>query len=183
MSGTAAFYGPENLLDEDIVLVTINYRLGPLGFLSTGDEEAPGNFGLKDQAAALRWVRDNIDKFGGNPKSITLFGESAGGSSVHFHMLSPLSRGLFQRGISQSGSALCSWALAPNGTSTHQARKLAEFLDCPQQPSAAMVACLRTKKAKEIIATDKLFMVSWPHTNCNVIKLILAYLLLINIIS
>jgi carboxylesterase type B len=63
------------------------------GFLSTGDTAAPGNFGLKDQVAALRWVRDNIDVFGGNPDSVTLFGESAGGSSVHYHMLSPLSRG------------------------------------------------------------------------------------------
>jgi carboxylesterase type B len=63
------------------------------GFLSTGDAVAPGNFGLKDQVTALRWVRDNIEMFGGNPDSVTLFGESAGGSSVHYHMLSPLSRG------------------------------------------------------------------------------------------
>lgn len=63
------------------------------GFLSTGDAAAPGNFGLKDQVAALRWVHDNIEMFGGNPDSVTLFGESAGGSSVHYHMLSPLSRG------------------------------------------------------------------------------------------
>jgi carboxylesterase type B len=65
------------------------------GFLSTGDSAAPGNFGLKDQVAALRWVHDNIEKFGGNPNSVTLFGESAGGSSVHYHMLSPLSRGKY----------------------------------------------------------------------------------------
>ena len=160
VSGTASFYGAEHLLDKDIVLVTVNYRLGPLGFLSTGDDQAPGNFGLKDQVASLRWVQDNILEFGGNPHSVTLFGESAGGSSVHFHMLSPLSRGLFHRGISQSGTALCSWALAPNGTSTHQAKKLARLLDCPQHPSAALVACLRTKQADDIIATDKQFMVS-----------------------
>jgi carboxylesterase type B len=63
------------------------------GFLSTGDAAAPGNFGLKDQVAALHWVHDNIEVFGGNSDSVTLFGESAGGSSVHYHILSPLSRG------------------------------------------------------------------------------------------
>lgn len=65
-----------------------------LGFLSMGDEEVPGNYGLKDQCAALRWVRDNIEFFGGNPNSVTIFGESAGGSSVHYHMKSPLSKGM-----------------------------------------------------------------------------------------
>ncbi|PSN39205.1 Venom carboxylesterase-6 [Blattella germanica] len=158
VSGTAAFYDPHNILDHDVVLVTVNYRLGPLGFLSTGDREAPGNFGLKDQVAALKWVQANIDAFGGNPQRVTLFGESAGGSSVHFHMISPLSHGLFQRGISQSGTVLCSWAVAPNGTSTHQAKKMAKLLDCPLSPSADLVNCLRTKEATDIIATDRQFM-------------------------
>jgi len=158
VSGAASFYGPEHLLDEDIVLVTVNYRLGPIGFLSTGDAAAPGNFGLKDQVEALRWVRDNIHVFGGNPDSVTLFGESAGASSVHYHMLSPLSKGLFHRGISQSGTALCTWALAANGSSVHQAKKLANLLDCPTKPTADLVQCLRTKDATDIIATDKQFM-------------------------
>jgi carboxylesterase type B len=63
------------------------------GFLSTEDAVCPGNNGFKDQVAALRWVRDNIASFGGNPKSVTIFGESAGGASVHHHVLSPASRG------------------------------------------------------------------------------------------
>ncbi|CAG2062859.1 unnamed protein product, partial [Timema podura] len=92
-AGTSKFYGPQFLLDKDIVLVTVTYRLGPIGFLSTGDEAAPGNSGLKDQVAALRWVQDNIAVFGGNPNSVTIFGESAGGASVHYHILSPLSQG------------------------------------------------------------------------------------------
>ncbi|KAJ4446942.1 hypothetical protein ANN_13644 [Periplaneta americana] len=92
-SGSSDLYGPQYLLDKEIVLVTINYRLGPLGFLSTGDEVCPGNNGLKDQLAALRWVRDNIAAFGGNPNSVTIFGESAGGASVHHHVLSESSRG------------------------------------------------------------------------------------------
>lgn len=70
--------GPDYLLEHDVVLVTGNYRLGPLGFLSTEDKECSGNFGLKDQAAMLKWVRMNIDKFGGDSRSVTIFGNSAG---------------------------------------------------------------------------------------------------------
>lgn len=97
-SGDTDLYGPDYLLepaaaDEGVVLVTLNYRLGPLGFLSVPAAGVPGNAGLKDQAAALRWVRDNIAVFGGDPDRVTIFGESAGGTSVQMHMLSPVSRG------------------------------------------------------------------------------------------
>lgn len=87
------FAGPQHLMDRDIVLVTLNYRLGALGFLSTGTEESPGNNGLKDQVVALRWVRNHISKFGGDPGSVTIMGYSAGGWSVSLHMVSPMSRG------------------------------------------------------------------------------------------
>ncbi|KDR12773.1 Esterase FE4 [Zootermopsis nevadensis] len=158
VAGTGRNYQPTYLLDRDVVLVTFNYRLGPLGFLSTGDSACPGNNGMKDQVAALRWVRDNIAAFGGNPSSVTIFGESAGGASVHYHMLSPASRGLFHRAVSQSGTAFCPWSLAPNGSSKHQAEELAFLLDCPTQPSSEMVSCLRTKDAVDITATDRAYM-------------------------
>lgn len=80
-------------MKRDIVLVTINYRLAALGFLSTGTKDAPGNNGLKDQVIAMRWVKDHIQAFGGNPDSITLMGYSAGGMSVTLHMVSPMSKG------------------------------------------------------------------------------------------
>lgn len=67
-SGARFLYGPEHILDEDVILVTVNYRLGPLGFLSTLEENCPGNFGLKDQVMSLKWVQDNIKQFGGDPK-------------------------------------------------------------------------------------------------------------------
>ena len=95
-------------------MVTINYRLGALGFLTLGNEQVletpgsivaqvPGNAGLRDQALALAWVRENIARFNGDPEMVTVFGESAGSSSVHYQLLSPLTEGLFQRAIMQVG--------------------------------------------------------------------------------
>lgn len=92
-SGVSSFYGPEFLLDRDVILVIGNYRVGPLGFLSTETLDCPGNFGLKDQVEILRWVQANIAAFGGDPESVTIFGNSAGGASVTYHMLSNSSKG------------------------------------------------------------------------------------------
>jgi carboxylesterase type B len=101
-------YGPEFLLDRDVVIVVANYRVGPfgttrtvttrtnlliLGFLSTQDMVVPGNNGLKDQLLALQWTHDNIHLFGGDPKKITLFGQSAGSASVTYHLLHTESEG------------------------------------------------------------------------------------------
>ncbi|XP_062619061.1 bile salt-activated lipase-like [Saccostrea cucullata] len=102
--GGASQYKPQKLvLGGDVIVVTINYRLGLLGFLTLHDPLAPGNYGLWDQIEALKWVQNNIAAFGGNPKSVTLFGESAGGMSVSLLTLIPSNEGLFQRAISQSG--------------------------------------------------------------------------------
>ena len=80
------------------------------GFLSTESVEASGNYGMLDQVEALKWVKENIEAFSGDPNKVTIMGQQAGGASVHYHMLSPMSRGLFNKGISMSGSALCWWA-------------------------------------------------------------------------
>lgn len=94
IGGQGITNGPEYLLDtNDFVYVSINYRLGILGFASTGDNVVPGNNGMKDQVAALKWIQQNIDAFGGNPNSVTITGLSAGASSVHYHLLSPMSKG------------------------------------------------------------------------------------------
>ncbi|KAJ9587059.1 hypothetical protein L9F63_019347 [Diploptera punctata] len=153
--GAGINHRPDYLMDKDIVLVTFNYRLGPLGFLSTGDAVCPGNNGLKDQTAALRWVRQNIAAFGGNPGSVTIFGENSGGASVHFHMLSPASRGLFHRAISQSGTGLCPWSLAPHGSTREKTEKLALLLNCTTESSRALIDCLHIKDNVEITAADK----------------------------
>lgn len=119
MFGSMNNHGAKFLMDRDVVLVTMNYRLGVfgncsrmyekhllffcwLGFLSTEDEAVPGNNGLKDQVLALEWIHNNILYFGGNPNSVTLTGLSAGAASVHFHYLSPLSRGITITKLSRS---------------------------------------------------------------------------------
>lgn len=133
--------GPEHLMDRDIVLVTANYRLGILGFLSTGTSDAPGNNGLKDQVQAFKWVRDNIDKFGGDPKSVTLMGYSAGGISITMHLVSPMSQGLFQRAIVMSGSATSQWDLPSD--QMELAKKQTGLFNCADQTIESMMDCLK----------------------------------------
>ncbi|KAJ8723122.1 hypothetical protein PYW08_003034 [Mythimna loreyi] len=111
-SGDDDLYGPQFLIRHDVVLVSFNYRLEALGFLCLDTEDIPGNAGMKDQVAALRWVKKNISNFGGDPENITIFGESAGAGSVCYHLISPMSKGLFKRAIPQSGAATCFWAVA-----------------------------------------------------------------------
>ncbi|MBC7976123.1 MAG: carboxylesterase family protein, partial [Myxococcales bacterium] len=110
-AGQSDVYDPTPLVDQgDVIVVTINYRLGALGFTAhpsltaESADAASGNYGLLDQQEALRWVRRNILLFGGDPTRVTIFGESAGGLSVHAHLASPTSHGLFQRAIVQSGA-------------------------------------------------------------------------------
>ncbi|XP_063622118.1 esterase FE4-like [Cydia splendana] len=109
--GGKIFLGPKFLLKHDIILVTFNYRIGVLGFLCLGIEEAPGNAGLKDQLAALRWVKRNIKAFGGDSDNVTVFGVSAGAASVSLLIASGKLDGLVKRAILQSGSALAHWAI------------------------------------------------------------------------
>ena len=96
-------YGPEFLLDKDVILVTVNYRLGIFGFLTLGIEEISGNQGMWDQLESLKWVQKNIAAFGGDPNKVTIFGESAGGYSVSHHLTSHQSKGYFSAAIIQSG--------------------------------------------------------------------------------
>ncbi|XP_013192657.1 esterase FE4 [Amyelois transitella] len=110
-SGSPFIYGAEYLIEHEVVVVSFNYRLEVLGFLCLGIKEAPGNVGLKDQVEALKWVKRNIKAFGGDPDNITIFGESAGSASVMYHIVSPMSKGLFHRAILQSGSAISYWSL------------------------------------------------------------------------
>ncbi|XP_034942575.1 esterase FE4-like isoform X2 [Chelonus insularis] len=146
-SGDEDFWGPDFLVEKDVVLVTMNYRLGALGFLNTGDANAPGNAGMKDQVLALKWVRDNIVNFGGCPKRVTIFGQSSGAASVQYHMLSPMSQGLFKHAIMQSGSVAASWAISY--TPKQDAMNLADKLGIKASSTEELV-----QKLAEIPTTD-----------------------------
>ncbi|XP_074000286.1 carboxylic ester hydrolase-like [Rhodnius prolixus] len=148
---------PEFVLNNDIVLVMPNYRLGVLGFLTLEDDIMPGNMALKDQVMALVWIQNNIANFGGDPNQVTLFGYNAGAVFVHYHMYSPMSRGLFHRAISQSGAALVPWANTPPGVARSRAIKMAQLFNCPTDSSLAIWNCLRTKNAYELTESYRQF--------------------------
>ncbi|KAF8358007.1 hypothetical protein PRIPAC_93002 [Pristionchus pacificus] len=128
--GDAISYGDigicENIVTQGVIFVTIQYRVGYLGFMTTADSSCPGNNGLWDQTAALRWVNDNIDEFGGDKKNITVLGQSAGGASVDMLHISPHSTNLFHKMIPMAGSAECRWA--SNKNMPQQCRKKAANL-------------------------------------------------------
>lgn len=130
-----------------IVLVTIQYRLGPFGFITSGDCEAPGNYGMLDQIEALTWVRHNIEFFKGDPAAVTIFGESAGGSSVGLLVLSPLSKGLFHRAVSISGVDLSPFAIGSSEEVTKQSKIVAKQVGCSVKDSRKMIDCLRSVDA------------------------------------
>ncbi|CAG9857130.1 unnamed protein product [Phyllotreta striolata] len=126
-SGVFDVMGPHYWMEHDVIVVTINYRLGVLGFLSTEDTVIPGNYGLKDQQLGLRWVQENIRYFGGDPRRVTIFGESAGSASVAYQLLGKNSEGLFRGGIALSGSALSPWSYQRNARK--YAYQVASFLN------------------------------------------------------
>ena len=130
-----------------IVLVTIQYRLGPFGFLTSGDCEAPGNYGMLDQIEALKWVQRNIEFFGGDSSAVTIFGESAGGSSVGLLVLSPRSKDLFHGAISISGVDLSPFAIGSSEEVTKLSKKVAKQVGCSVIDSCKMIECLRSVDA------------------------------------
>uniref|UniRef100_A0A671FNN9 Carboxylic ester hydrolase n=1 Tax=Rhinolophus ferrumequinum TaxID=59479 RepID=A0A671FNN9_RHIFE len=152
VGGASTYDGRALAAHENVVVVTIQYRLGIWGFFSTGDEHSRGNWGHLDQLAALRWVQDNIANFGGSPDSVTIFGESAGGESVSVLVLSPLAKNLFHRAISQSGVALTDALVTEDIKAT--AQQIASFAGCKTTTSAVIVHCLRQKSEDELLETS-----------------------------
>ena len=140
--GTTNTFGPDFFMEEDVVIVTINYRLGTLGFLSTGDDNIPGNMGMWDQVMALEWVQKNIASFGGDPDNVTIFGESAGGMSVSYLLLSRAASGLFHKAIVQSGPPISHFCKSEKHPA-YYARTLAATLGCdPEASTTNITACL-----------------------------------------
>jgi para-nitrobenzyl esterase len=150
--GLSDGYDPSKLVAQDVIVVTINYRLGFLGFLAhaalaaESPTGAAGNYGLMDQQAALRWVQRNIRSFGGDPDNVTIFGESAGGLSVHSQLASPLAAGLFHKAIVESGA----YSLAQPSLSAAESAgaAFATSTGCVSQTAA----CLRSLSVEEVLA-------------------------------
>jgi len=142
--------------DQNIITVSINYRVANLGFLYMGTEKSPGNAGLFDQMLALEWIHDNIHKFGGNPNNITIMGESAGATSVGMHLISPLSRNLFHQAILQSGSPTVPWGIIEKNEAKVRGQKLAETVGCPTdlQDPESIVDCLRAVNASVLVNSE-----------------------------
>ncbi|XP_023222476.1 neuroligin-4, X-linked-like [Centruroides sculpturatus] len=132
-----------------VVVVTINFRLGVLGFLPALDSTSRGNYGLMDQVAALHWIQENIGGFGGDNSNVTIFGHGHGAACVNLLMISPMTKGLFQRAIMQSGSALSPWAVA---TEAHTYTKfLVKQLGCPMEEKRTLLECLRQRPIADIM--------------------------------
>ncbi|BFF89532.1 esterase B1 [Drosophila madeirensis] len=149
---TRKMYGPDYLMSKDIVYVIFNYRLCALGFLSLPSIESnvPGNAGLHDQLLALKWIKQHIQKFNGDPENITLFGESAGAVGVHFMMCLPQAMGLFHKAIMMSGSMLSPWVQIPDRTCLYSQLALSAGYAGPRREKD-MLRYLRWVEAKKLL--------------------------------
>jgi para-nitrobenzyl esterase len=167
---TPMYWGDRLAKNHDVVVVTINYRLGPFGFLyhpALAEEDphhSSGNYGLMDQVMALEWVRDNISAFSGDPHNVTIFGESAGGWSVCHLLASPLAAGLFHRAIIESGGCECSRSVEQG---TESGLAFAARLGCA---AAEAAKCLRQKAGPEIIKAmgkewQGMLKIFFPHVD------------------
>ena len=151
-------FKPDYLFDvamrssQRLVVVTVNYRLGTLGFLSTDDINQPGNNGIRDQILALQWINENIQRFNGNPSQVTIMGHDAGGVAVGMHVLNNYVSRFFRAAISISGTVFSPWAFqqAP----IQQARDFGSNFNCPYQTDQ-LVNCLRYSSVDQMIQIVK----------------------------
>uniref|UniRef100_A0A182PS13 Carboxylesterase type B domain-containing protein n=1 Tax=Anopheles epiroticus TaxID=199890 RepID=A0A182PS13_9DIPT len=134
-----------------VIVVTLNFRLGILGFMKPGiSDHTTSNFGLLDQIAALQWIKENIGAFGGDAKLVTVMGQGTGAACVNFLMVSPVAKGLFHRAILMSGSALSDWALTQHPLQSTM--QVLQGLNCPLNgENDEVTACLRRKRYSEIL--------------------------------
>lgn len=142
----------------DVVVVAMNYRLGAFGFFTADTEDAPGNLAFHDQLLALKWIQANIGNFGGDPQKVTLFGVSAGAISANLHLLSPLSRGLFQRAILQSGTIFSASYMTTIDNAVRVSNHFASTVGCSDNidedllsKPKSVLECLKSKSADEIL--------------------------------
>ncbi|XP_026734229.1 juvenile hormone esterase-like isoform X2 [Trichoplusia ni] len=151
-SSSSSVYGGDYLVEKDVVVVTLNYRCGVLGFLSLNTPEIPGNAGLKDIVQALRWIKSNIEHFGGNSGNITVFGESAGGAAVSLLTASPLTKNMISKAIVQSGTAVSNYVIQQ--TPIESAKTLAQALGCESSDPEEILDFLNATSARDLVTTQ-----------------------------
>ncbi|KAL4224348.1 Neuroligin-1 [Mactra antiquata] len=170
IQGSTLLYQPDGLVSYgDVIVITVNYRLGMFGFLRDSQGHFPGNQGLWDQQLAIQWVNDNIESFNGIKDNITIFGQSAGSASVLFQAMYPGNRGLFKRVIAQSGTPFSFWAIANESTSD-------QFIKDEGCVSTDVVTCLQSKDSETFVnnntyafgpVIDNDFLISTPSEIIN----------------
>lgn len=152
--------GSELVTTGDVVIVLINFRINAFGFLSTGDSELPGNYGLWDQRMAFQWVKDNIAGFGGDPDKITLFGRATGAGSLGYHLISPQNNiSLFQRVLTQS----LQWTTSITRVTRdpmHTAEAFAEEVGC--SVADGLLKCLRSKTGQVLVEAAEALDITFP---------------------
>ncbi|GAB1603548.1 cholinesterase 1-like [Argonauta hians] len=149
-SSMGGYNGQWLAASENVIVASLNYRLGPFGFLYLNDKRAPGNMGLLDQNLAIKWIRDNIASFGGDPNKLTLFGQSAGSASVSLHVVSPLSRKLFNNAIMMSGTYNADWGMKTLEDNKNRAKAMAEVINCPSNDTEKMLDCFLKANATDL---------------------------------
>ncbi|HVP95146.1 MAG TPA: carboxylesterase family protein [Methanoregulaceae archaeon] len=170
--GNMSVFNGTTLAKQGVILVTTNYRLGPLGFLAHPelDKESPnnssGNYGIMDQVAALQWVQHNIGAFGGDPSRVTIFGQSAGGESVLIHLVSPQSRGLYQQALVESGPF---WAHGPTIDNVHSkadAEQIGtDYARSLGYPGPDAIQKMRNRSADDLVNATPWPLSAWQNTH------------------
>lgn len=148
LGDTLAYDGSVLATEGNVIVVTVGYRLGVLGFLSANDDNLKGNYGLMDQLEALKWVNQNIARFGGDPNKVTLFGGSAGGTCVSLLMLSPMAHGLYQNIIMQSGNPASLSSAMTKNEAYRRARSFANAVGCDVD---SLKLCAKTKSVQQLM--------------------------------
>lgn len=159
--GSTYDFLPDFLLEEDIILVVPQYRLGPLGFLSLQTDEIPGNAGMLDIILALKWVKKYIQYFNGDSESVTVVGQSAGAAAASSLLVTPLIKqedNLFHKMIIESGSILGTWTIDENPVKS--AMMMAKILGCPVYDLKVCADCLRGKDPMDMVKAHGKYVVS-----------------------
>ncbi|KAF7276717.1 hypothetical protein GWI33_009891, partial [Rhynchophorus ferrugineus] len=159
------YYSPDYLIDNDIIVILPHFRTAVFGYLSTEDLNCPGNWGLKDQIAVLKWANQNVKFFGGDPNQVTIAGQSAGAVSVNSILLSPKAKGLFQRAIIMSGGSLCFWGYQTN--SKKIAFDIGVALGIETNDTKHLVKELRRVKSEDLMHAQILVMLNFAETLTN----------------